>query len=73
MAGVFAAVEAVGAVGVCICVVLGDVLGVVICRCMPDELPPPRRLAASASATFRVSPRASTAANKENPFIEGSW
>ena len=44
-------------------------LPTIISRCMPVDLPPPRRLAASASPTPKVRPRASTAASRDMVFI----
>jgi dihydroorotase-like cyclic amidohydrolase len=45
--------------------------GVVACRCMPDDLPPPKRLAASASADTSVKATVSAIAISESIFIGG--
>ena len=50
----------------------GLLSGALMSRCMPEEEPPPRRFAASASGMVMVRPRASTAASSENVFIEDS-
>jgi hypothetical protein len=48
--------------------------GVVACRCMPADLPPPNRLlAASASPKVRVQPSARMAARSEKLFIDVSY
>ena len=56
-----AAVAAVALLGACAGVAPGDLSGDAVCFCMPTDLPPPRRFAASASLTPRVSPSVRTA------------
>ena len=66
------AVAAEAADGLCVGAAVGALVGAVIWRCMPNDLPPPRRLAASASEIPRDNPKVNMTASKDSAFIKFS-